>query len=62
MWSRMRSSQSSCSAVKVRPAFSCCRSHALVPLAHLIGVRHEFVFLVEGDADEGDEVGEDALA
>ena len=34
----------------------------VVALADEVGVGHELVFLVEGDADEGDEVGEHAVA
>ena len=34
----------------------------VVALADEVGIRHELVLLVERDADERDEVGEDALA
>ena len=34
----------------------------VVALADVVGVGDELVLLVEGDADEGDEVGEHALA
>ena len=61
-WSRMRSSQASCSAVKIAAGVLLLEQPGVVALAHEVGVGDELVVLVEREADERDEVGEHALA
>jgi hypothetical protein len=56
MWSRIISSQCCCSGVKALP---CCAQPGLEVGGDALGVGHEFVFLMHGEAHQAYEVGED---